>query len=129
MQIQVNADNTVESHAPLVAHIESVVNEVLARFSEEISRVEVHLSVVNDHRQKGGEHRCLMEARVEHHPPIAASDQTLSLHQAIHGAAEKLKRAIGSTLGRIDDSARNHAIAPDAEAEPAPESSEEAVKK
>jgi ribosome-associated translation inhibitor RaiA len=107
MQIQINTDNTIESHAPLVAHIESVVTDAMLRFSEGISRVEVHLSVVNDHRQKGGEHRCLMEARMEHHPPIAASEQTSSLHQAIHGAAEKLKRAIGSTLGRIDDSARN----------------------
>ncbi len=118
MQIQVNTDNTIESHAPLVAHIESVVTEALEHFSEGISRIEVHLSVVNDHRQKGGEHRCLMEARMEHHSPIAASDQTDSLHQAIHGAAEKLKRAIGSTLGRIDDSARHTADALVTEAEP-----------
>lgn len=120
MQIQVNTDNTLASHAPLVSHVESVVKESLERFVERISRVEVHLSVVNDHKNKGGEHRCLMEARMEGHPPIAASDHAESTHQAIHGAADKLKRAIESTLGRIDDVAKHHVAAPDAATDPAP---------
>ncbi len=107
MRIEINTDNTVTKHAAMVAHIESVVTDALLRFDEHISRVEVHLSVVNDHRQKGGEHRCVMEARMEHHSPIAATDQTENLHQAIHGAAEKLKRTIGHTLGRIGDSTRH----------------------
>ena len=118
MQIQVNTDNTLESRAPLVAHVETVVTEALTRFSEGISRVEVHLSMVNDHKQKGGVHRCVMEARMEHHSPIAASEQTTSLHQAIHGATEKLKRAIDSTLGRIDASARHHTDTLVTQAEP-----------
>ncbi len=107
MRIEINTDNTIAKHAALVTHIESVVNDTLARYSEGISRVEVYLSVVNDHRQKGGEHRCVMEARMEHHPPLTVTDQTENLHQAIHGAAEKLKKMIGHTLGRIDDSARH----------------------
>ncbi|HEY8026839.1 MAG TPA: HPF/RaiA family ribosome-associated protein [Burkholderiaceae bacterium] len=119
MQIQVNSDNTLASHAPLVSHVESVVKESLERFVERISRVEVHLSVVNDHKNKGGEHRCLMEARMEGHPPIAASDHAESTHQAIHGAADKLKRAIESTLGRIDDVAKHHVATLDAATDPA----------
>lgn len=118
MQIQLNTDNTIESRAPLIAHVETVVTDAMCRFSNVISRVEVHLSVINDHRQKGGEHRCLMEARMEHHQPIAASEQATSLHQAIHGAAEKLKKAVGSTLGRIDDSARHTVDTLVTEAEP-----------
>jgi ribosome-associated translation inhibitor RaiA len=112
MQIQVNSDNTVASHAPLVSHVESVVKEFLNRFSEKISRVEVHLSVINDHKNKGGEHHCLMEARMEGHPPIAAGANAESLHQAIHAAAEKLKKSIESTLGRIDDGARHRGGSP-----------------
>ena len=116
MQIQINTDNTMASHAPLVTHVESVVN-----VSERISRVEVHLSVTNDHKQSGGEQRCVMEARMEGHPPIAASDQAPSLHQAIRGAADKLKRAIDSTFGRIKDSAKGGAPSTEPEAESAPE--------
>jgi len=111
MQIQVNTDNTVANHAPLVSHVETVVKEFLDRYAERISRVEVHLSMINDHKNKGGEHRCLMEARMEGHPPIAAGDSADTLHQAIHSAAEKLKKAIESTLGRINDSARHRSTA------------------
>lgn len=107
MQIETNTDNTIEHHEPLSKHVETVVEEALARFSERITRVVVHLSKIHDAKSSSGEHRCLMEARIEGHSPIAASDHAASLHQAIHGAAEKLKRSIDSTLGRISDSAKN----------------------
>ena len=106
MQIQTNTDNTVEQHEPLRNHVESVVHDSLSRFSDQISRVEVHLSSGHDHKASGGDHRCMMEARIDNHEPIAATDHGASLHQAIHGAAEKLKRGIDSTLGRITTSAR-----------------------
>ncbi|MES2933182.1 MAG: HPF/RaiA family ribosome-associated protein [Pseudomonadota bacterium] len=106
MQIQTNTDNTITIREPLTEHVESVVRDVLSRLSEHITRVEVHLSEVNDHKSTNGAHRCLMEARLEGHSPIAASDHANNMHQAIHGAAEKLKRSIVSTLGRINDSAK-----------------------
>jgi ribosomal subunit interface protein len=117
MQIQTNTDNTIEGHEPLSRHVESVVKEALSRFSEHITRVEVHLSETNDSKRSSGDHRCLMEARIEGHPPIAASDHAASLHQAIHGAAEKLKRSIDSTLGRINDSAKGSNIVAEANPE------------
>jgi ribosomal subunit interface protein len=110
MQIQTNTDSTIAHHAPLTAHVESVVKETLGRFSERITRVVVHLSQTDDSKSSSGDHRCLMEARMEGHPPIAASDHAASLHQAIDGAAEKLKRSIGSTLGRINDNAKGGGI-------------------
>jgi ribosome-associated translation inhibitor RaiA len=110
MQIQTNTDNTIERHEPLTRHVESVVKEALSRFSKQITRVVVHLSDTNDYKSSNGDHRCMMEARIEGHPPIAASDHGASLHQAIHGAAEKLKRSIDSTLGRISDGAKDSGI-------------------
>jgi ribosomal subunit interface protein len=117
MQIQTNTDNTIELHEPLARHVESVVSEGLSRFSEHITRVEVHLGETNDYKSSNGDHRCLMEARIEGHPPIAASDHAASLHQAIHGAAEKLKRSIDSTLGRIKDSANGSSFVAEAASE------------
>ena len=102
MQIQTNTDSTVENSGPLAKHVESVVSDALSRFSKQITRVVVHLSGASDSRNNG-DHHCLMEARMDGHPPIAANDHATSLHQAIHGAAEKLKRSIGSTLGRINN--------------------------
>ena len=103
MQIQINTDSTIEQHEPLTKHAEAVVQETLSRFSEHISRVVVHLGETSNSKSSSGDHRCLMEARIEGHPPITASDHAASTHQAIQGAAEKLKRAIDSTLGRIND--------------------------
>jgi ribosome-associated translation inhibitor RaiA len=121
MQIQIDTDNTIERHEPLTRHVESVVKDTLSRFSDQITRVVVHLSQTNDSRSSSGDHRCMMEGRVEGHPPIAVSDHAASLHQAIHGAAEKLKRSIDSTLGRINDSAKGSGNL----AEAAPEENDE----
>jgi ribosomal subunit interface protein len=124
MQIQTNTDNTIELHEPLARHVESVVKESLSRFSEQITRVEVHLGETSDNKSSSGDHRCLMEARLESHPPIAASDHAASLHQAIHGAAEKLKRSIDSTLGRIKDSTKGSNIVAEADPEETEETDE-----
>lgn len=110
MQIQTHTDNTIERHEPLTRHVESVVKEALSRFSKQITTVVVHLSDTNDHKSSNGDHRCMMEARIEGHAPIATSDNGASLHQAIQGASEKLKRAIDSTLGRIHDNTKGGAI-------------------
>ena len=45
----------------------------------------------------------MMEARLEGHQPIAVSDEAESIGQAIDGAAEKIKRSLDHTLGRLSD--------------------------
>jgi ribosome-associated translation inhibitor RaiA len=113
MQIQTNSDHTIKNHESLAAHVESVVQEALSKVSEHITRVVVHLSETNDHQHSGGDYRCVMEARIEGHPPFATSDHAASLHQAIQGAAEKLKRTIDSTLGRINDNTKRGSVIAD----------------
>ena len=107
MQININTDKTIERNAGLDEHVQTVVNSAISRFSEHITRVEVHLSDNNSQKSADGDNRCLMEARVTGYQPIAVSDHSATLHQAISGAAEKLKRAIDSALGRLHDSKRH----------------------
>ena len=107
MQIQVNTDKTVNRHAGLDDHVQSVVSNALHRFGEQITRVEVHLSDNLGQKSADGDNKCLMEARVTGQQPIVASDHAATLHQAISGAAEKLKRAIDSAVGRLHDSKRH----------------------
>ena len=107
MQVNVNTDSTIERHAGLNEHVESVVEGAVHRFREHITRVEVHLSDNNSQKSADGDNRCLMEARLTGYQPIAVSDHAATLHQAIAGAAEKLKRAIDSALGRLHDSKRH----------------------
>ena len=103
MQIQVNSDHNVEGHAALDAQVSGAVERALRRFSDHITRVEVHLS--DENADKSGEHdkRCLMEARLEGRQPIAVAHQAATLDQAVDGAAEKLTRMIQTTLGRLRD--------------------------
>ena len=108
MQININADKTIDRHAGLDEHVQTVVSNALHRFGEQITRVEVHLSDNLGQKSADGDNRCLIEARVTGYQPIAVSDHAATLHQAIGGAAEKLKRAIDSALGRLHDKDKRH---------------------
>jgi ribosome-associated translation inhibitor RaiA len=103
MQININADKTIERNAGLDQHVHSVVSNALHRFGEQITSVEVHLSDNLGQKSADGDNRCLMEARLTGYKPIAVSDHSATLHQAIGGSADKLKRAIDSALGRLHD--------------------------
>ena len=106
MQIQFNTDESVDGREALALHAEEVVRKVLDRFSDEVTRVEIHLSDVNGQKAGENDKRCLMEARVAGRQPVAVTDQAGSLHQAIDGAAQKLKRSLDSTLGKLGDHKR-----------------------
>ncbi len=104
MQIQVNTDHNIEGHATLVAEVGATVESVLSRFSDQITRVEVHLSDENSSEKSGTEDiRCMMEARLQGRQPVAVTHQAATTGQAVDGAADKLTRLIDSTLGRLRD--------------------------
>lgn len=106
MQVQINTDKNIELHEPLKLHIETVVKDTLGHFTTQISRVEVHLSDENAHKSKDSDKRCLMEARLQGRQPVAVTEHAATEHQAIQGAADKLKRAIDHTVGRLNDSGK-----------------------
>lgn len=104
MQIQINTDRNIEGREALVAQVSGVVEGSLSRFSDHITRVEVHLSDENsDRKDSTDDMRCVMEARLEGRQPIAATHQAATLDQAVDGAAGKLTRMIESTLGRLHE--------------------------
>ena len=107
MQIQINTDKTITRHAGLDEHVQSVVSNALNRFGEQITRVEVHLSDNLGQKSSDGDNRFLMEARLTGLQPIAVSDHAATLHQAISGATDKLKRAPASALGPPHDHKRH----------------------
>lgn len=108
MQIQINTDHNIDGHEAHATQVSSVVESALNRYSDHITRVEVHLSDENSDK-KGGEHdmRCVMEARLEGRQPIAVTHQGATVDQAVDGAADKLHRMIESTLGRLRDQRRS----------------------
>jgi ribosome-associated translation inhibitor RaiA len=78
----------------------------LSRFSDRITRVEVHLSDQNSDKSGQDDKRCMMEARIEGRQPTAVTHQAATLDDAVDGAADKLKRSIESTLERLEDAQR-----------------------
>ncbi len=103
MQIQVNANHTVHTDESLERWARSELNEGLSRFRNEITSVEVHLSDQNSDRLSPDQKRCLIEARLVNHAPMAVNHVAPRLDEAFRGAAEKLKRALGHSLGRLRD--------------------------
>lgn len=104
MQVQINTDSNIEGNEALAQQVESAVRGTLDRFSEQITRVEVHLSDENSGDKFGTkDKRCLLEVRLASRQPIVVSDQAATVEEAVDGAAQKMKHSLDSTLGRLDN--------------------------
>ena len=103
MKIQVNTDHNIHGREAMIEHIDSVVESTLGHLAEHITRIEVHLSDENGEKGGNTDKRCMMEARLEKHQPIAVTEEAENLNGAIDGAAHKLKRLIEHTLGRLNE--------------------------
>lgn len=103
MKIQINTDHNIKGREAMAEQTKAMVESTLGHLADHITRVEVHLS--DENSDKGGAHdkRCMMEARLEGHQPIAVTHETDTMDQAVDGAVEKLKRSLDHTLGRLRD--------------------------
>lgn len=99
MQIFLHTDPNVDGSQRMAEHVETVVKGALDHFGEQVTRVEVHLSDVNSNAKAGDKDiLCTLEARLAGLQPVVTKDHAATAHQAIQGAADKLKRAVGSAL-------------------------------
>ncbi|MGK0266917.1 MAG: ribosome-associated translation inhibitor RaiA [Maricaulis sp.] len=101
MQIQINTDENIGGSEALSAKVSAAVRSRLDRFSQHITRIEVHLSDENGDKTGGADKRCLMEARLEGRQPEVVSEQAATLEAAYSGAAKKLQRVLKTTLGKL----------------------------
>lgn len=101
MQIKTSTDRHIEGSEQLSAQVEATVEDALGRFSDQITRVEVHLSDENSARGGDADKRCVMEARVGGRPPTAVTHEAGTVEEAVEGAADKLARTLENTLERL----------------------------
>ena len=111
MQIQTHTDHNLSGGESLATSVRATVEDALSRFSAHITRVEVHLSDENADKHGRNDKRCMMEARLEGHAPIAVTHHAATVGQAIDGAADRLVHLLEHTLGRLRDH-RAHAAEP-----------------
>lgn len=106
MHIQFNSDSSVEGRDSLFNAIRPDLEKALGRFAEHITRLEVHVTDVNGIKNASDDIRAVVEARRQGRKPTAATNQADNPRQAILGAAEKIKRALESDMGKERDLAR-----------------------
>lgn len=107
MQIQIHTDNHIDGNEALSAHVEAVVDNAVRHVKDHLTRVEVHLDDENGGKAGATQKRCLMEARLRSHQPVAVSHHAGSVHQAVDGAARKLRASLEALLGRLDEHRRH----------------------
>ncbi len=101
MKIQINTDDNINQAEAHPEQTEATIRDILDRFSDQVTRVEVHLSDENSNKKFGtADMRCLLEARLEGLQPVAVTDEAASVEQAVEGAARKMRRSLDSIIGK-----------------------------
>lgn len=103
MTIQVNGDHNLVIHDEYRANIQTRLSETLNRFSEHITRLEIHFSDENGGKEGLGDKKCVLEARLGGLQPIAVKDNGKTYDLALNGAIAKLKSALDTRLGRLKE--------------------------
>ncbi len=99
MQVQVNTGSSIDGREALERWATEELTSRLDHFRQDITRIEVHLS--DENADKGGtDKRCVMEARLAAHQPVAVTHHAAGLDEAFRGAQAKLKHLLESTLDK-----------------------------
>ena len=102
MQVQVNTSNGIENKESLERWTNDYLNESLARFRQDITRIEVQMRDTNSGKKGADDKRCTLEARVTGHEPLAVTHHAPSQDEAIRGATQKLVHHLEHVFGKLD---------------------------
>ena len=100
MQIHVNTDKNIEGSARMSAYFTDTLHDALARFEDQITRVEVHLSDENGVKEGSDDKRCLLEARLKGLKPVVVSNYAENLDIAVSGAIDKLIKSLETAIDK-----------------------------
>ncbi len=101
MIIQINTDKNITGSEELTAYLNSTISEELIRYSDKITRVEVHLSDENSHKEGLDDKRCMLEVRLEGMKPIAVINKADTTEQALSGALDKVEATLHTLFGKL----------------------------
>jgi hypothetical protein len=109
MIVQVNTDNQIDGHDRLIRAVEAEVSSALARFSPQITRIEIHIGDVNAQKGGSGDKRCSVEARLAGRKPEAVNHSAGSEMEACREALKKLQRRLDTLQGKLGEPQREAA--------------------
>jgi hypothetical protein len=102
VQIQISTDKNVHGSDELIERLEAELQSTLSRFSDHITRLEVHLSDEVSTGAASVNRRCVIEARPEGRQAVAVTHHAGSVDEACHGAIRKLESVLETQSGRAD---------------------------
>jgi ribosome-associated translation inhibitor RaiA len=100
MNIQVNSDRTIDVDANLTARVKEDATRILNRFETKLTRVEIHLSDIDNQKSGRADKRCLIEVRPAGDKPLTASATTATTESAVDQALRKMQRSLTTFFGR-----------------------------
>lgn len=101
MLFQVNSDSSIEGHEALTDHVETTLRERFSRYSDRLTRVEVHLGDVNGDRGGANDKRCMIEVRLKGLAPVAVVHEAPTVDLAVGDAAAKVMSLLEKTFGKL----------------------------
>ncbi|HUE97540.1 MAG TPA: HPF/RaiA family ribosome-associated protein [Longimicrobiaceae bacterium] len=102
MKVQINTDGNIDGDEALDLEVEALVRDAIDRFSDDLTRVEVHLSDENSSKKGGNaDIRCLVEARLRGIDPVVVTHSAASVDEAVEGASRKMRDRLDTVLGKL----------------------------
>lgn len=102
MQFQFNTDSSVMGTADLAARIEAQVCQRLERFTDRLTRLEVHVSDVNGRKAGSDDKHCMIEARPRGDKPIGVTAKAADVDAAARIAANTMAERLERVFGKAD---------------------------
>ena len=103
MKIQFNTDKNIIGSDELKTYLDELIADELDNYSDQVTRVEVHLSDENGPKEGANDKRCMLEARIEGRQPIAVTNHADSYEKSVSGAVEKLEHALDKIFGKMNN--------------------------
>jgi hypothetical protein len=103
MTIQVNTDNNILGEERILAYVNATIADELARVSDHITRIEVHISDENGSKTGQNDKRCMLEARLKNRQPIAVTSHESTVEKSVGEALDKLKTSMETIYSQLSD--------------------------
>ena len=103
MQVQVHTDDHINGGESLTQWVQDEATNRLARFRDNITRLEVFLSDLDAGKSGANDKRCRVEARVAGRQPVTVTADAGKMAAAFIESVDKLIRALDDDLGRVKD--------------------------
>lgn len=103
MEVIFNTDKNIEGKERIEEYFKEQLKEDLNRFSDRVTRLEVHLSDENGAKSGDNDKKCLIEARPEGLKPLAVSATDSDIDKAVRSASQKMKNSLTKLIGKLQN--------------------------